>query len=181
MRSGLESWLPRDEVQRVRAPQSRALLYAAVLNLALVVTAVARHHWVSAAFGLSLSVVAGISAYRQPRTVPLDPYDYRMHVRLGPRYAAGIAVWGVALLFAGTPGHRGHLNAASVLIPTAFFAASLVLLALSLFWGTPRGRRRLLLLRERAEAKQAQVAVEPPESPEPPESAAWVPPPYFDK
>ena len=153
----------------MRAPQSRALLYAAVLNLALVVTAVARHHWISAAFWLGLSVVAGISAYRHPRTVPLDPYDYRMQVRLGPRYAAGIAVWGIALLFAGTPEHRGHPNAASILVSTAFFTASLSLLALSLFWGTPRGRRRLHLLRERAEAKQATVAAEPPSalSPQP--------------
>lgn len=176
---GLKSSSRQDEERRVRAPQSRALLYAAVLNLALVVTAVARHHWVSAAFWLGLSVVAGISAYRHPRTVALDPYDYRMHVRLGPRYAAGIAVWGVALLFAGTPGHGGHLSAAGILIPAAFFAVSLVLLALSLFWGTPRGRRRLLLLRERAEAKQA--TIDAAATPEPPESAAWVSPPYFGK
>jgi hypothetical protein len=46
--------LPQDEARRVRAPQSRAWLYAVALNLALVVMAVAGHHWLSAAFWLGL-------------------------------------------------------------------------------------------------------------------------------
>jgi hypothetical protein len=164
-------------VRRVRAPQSRAWLCAAVLNLALVVIGVAGHHWVSSAFWLAVSVVAGIFAYRRPRTVALDPYDYRVQVRLGRRFAAGIAVWGVALVFVGRRGHRGHLDAGNILAFAPFFAVSLLLLALSVFWGTPRGRRRLLLLREQAEAKQAKIAAAVP--PEPPESAPWVSPPYF--
>jgi hypothetical protein len=163
----------------VRAPQSRAWLYAVALNLALVVIAVAGHHWLSAAFWLGLSVVVGIFAYRRPRRVALDPYDCRVQVRLGRRYAAGLAIWGVALLFVGRRGHRGQLDAASILGSAPFFAVSLVLLALSLFWGTPRGRQRLILLRERAEAKQAKAAAETP--PEPAKSASWDSGPYFGK
>lgn len=166
------------ETRRVRAPQSRTLLYAAVLNLALVVAAAARHHWLSSALWLGLTVLIGIAAYRRPRTIALDPYDYRVQVRLGPRYAAGIAVWGAALLFVGPPGHRGQIDTSDILTASPFFAVSLALLGLSLFWGTSRGQRRLLLLRERAEAKQAKLDATAPA--EPTEPAAWISPPYFD-
>jgi hypothetical protein len=175
---GLKSRPGQDEVRWVRVPRSRALLYAAVLNLALVVTAVGRHHWVSAALWLGLTVVIGMAAYRRPRTVALDPYDFRVQVRLGPRYAAGIAVWGAALLFAGPRGPRGRIEMSDILTASPFFAVGLALLALSLFWGTPRGQRRLLLLRERAAAKQAKADAAAPT--EPPEPAAWISPPYFD-
>jgi hypothetical protein len=154
------------------------LLYAAVLNLALVVIAVAGHHWQSAVFWLGLSFVAGIFAYRRPHRVALDPYDFREQVRLGRQFAAGIAVWGAALLVVGRRGHRGQLDAANILLPAPFFAVSLVLLALSLFWGTPRGQGRLLLLRKRAEAKQATIAAAVPPEPAAPSIS---PPPYFDK
>jgi hypothetical protein len=152
------------------------LLSAAVLNLAFAVIAVAGHHWLSAALWLGVSAVVGIFAYRRPRRVVLDPYDYRVQVRLGRRCAAGIAVSGVALLFLGRRGHRGQFDAANVLGPAPFFAVSLVLLALSVFWGTPRGRRRLLLLRKRAEAKQAKIAAAVPPAPAAPAAS----PPYFD-
>jgi hypothetical protein len=166
------------ETRRVRAPQSRTLLYAAVLNLTLVVAAVARHHWLSSALWLGLTVLIGIAAYRRPRRVALDPYDFRVQVRLGPRYAAGIAVWGAALLFVSPRGHRGHIDTRDILTASPFFVVSLALLALSLFWGTPRGQRRLLLLRERAEAKQAKLDATAPA--EPTEPAAWISPPYFE-
>jgi hypothetical protein len=91
-----------------------------------------------------------------------------MQVRLGPRYAAGIAVWGAALLFAGPRGHRGRIDSSDILTASPFFAVSLTLLALSLFWGTPRGQRRLLLLRERAEAKQAKMDANAPAEPSSP-------------
>jgi hypothetical protein len=168
----------------VRVPQLRASLYtfAAVLTLAVVAIAFVGHpghHRVSAGFRLGLIVVVAIFAYPR-RTVAVDPHDYRVRVRrLGLWFGGCLALWGTSLLVLGRLGHRGQLDAGSILAIASFFAVSLALLALSMFWSTPRNQQRLRLLRERAEAKQGKIAAEDP--PEPAESAHWDSPPYFGK
>jgi hypothetical protein len=162
----------------MRRPQSPALLYVGLLNAGMGAIAVGLHKWLSACFWIGLTIAFAISSFRRSRSTPLDPWDYRTQVRLSRRFAAGGMVWGLVMLFSGTPGHRGHIVASGILVSAFFFALALLFLSGSLFWNTARGQARLLSLRDRAEVKTAARQVEA-DAAAMAETARWKTPPYF--